>query len=71
MVSQKMLIKMFNSNVYNWYLENIVIFENNSYDQLFKRFQFENDKSVFVTFTASVSQFISISTIFNKQKWHN
>ena len=42
-----------------------MIFENKMYDQLFKHFQFENNKSVIVTFTARVSQFISINTIFN------
>ena len=67
MVSQIMSLKMFNSNVYNWqHVINIIIIENQSYDQLFKRFQFQNNKSVFVTFTARVSQFTSISTIFQK-----
>ena len=67
MVSQIMSLKMFNSNVYNWqHITIIIIIENKSYDQLFKRFQFQNNKSVFVTFTARVSQFTSISTIFHK-----
>ena len=67
MVSQIMSFKMFNSNVYNWQQHIIIIIiENKSYDQLFKRFQFQNNKSVFVTFTARVSQFTSISTIFHK-----
>ena len=67
MVSQIMSLKMFNSNVYNWqHIINIIIIENKIYDQLFKRFQFQNNKSVFVTFTARVSQFTSISTIFHK-----
>ena len=67
MVSQIMSLKMFNSNVYNWqHIIFIIIIENKSYDQLFKRFQFQNNKSVFVTFTARVSQFTSISTIFHK-----
>ena len=71
MVSQIMSLKMFNSNVYNWQhiiiiIIIIIIIENKSYDQLFKRFQFQNNKSVFVTFTARVSQFTSISTIFHK-----
>ena len=68
MVSQIMSLKMFNSNVYNWQhiIIIIIIIEHKSYDQLFKRFQFQNNKSVFVTFTARVSQFTSISTIFHK-----
>ena len=66
MVSQIMSLKMFNSNVYNWQHIIIIIIENKSYDQFFKRFQFQNNKSVFVTFTARVSQFTSISTIFHK-----
>ena len=69
MVSQIMSLKMFNSNVYNWQhiIIIIIIIENKSYDQLFKRFQFQNNKSVFVTFTAwVVSQFTSIRTIFHK-----
>ena len=67
MVSQIMSLKMFNSNVYNWqHIINIIIIENKRYDQLFKCFQFQNNKSVFVTFTTRVSPFTSISTIFHK-----
>ena len=60
MVSQIMSLKMFNSNVYNWQhiIIIIIIIENKSYDQLFKRFQFQNNKSVFVTLKDMVSQFL-------------